>query len=41
MQKVSQANPFKSKGSVTNCMTDRACVHTGSASEQFLHHNIT
>ena len=27
---------LKSKGSVANCMTDRACVHTGNASEQFL-----
>ena len=24
------------KGSVANCMTDRACVHNGNASEQFL-----
>ena len=32
---------FKSKGSVANCMTDRASVHTGNASEQFLHHNRT
>ena len=32
---------LKSKGSVANCMTDRASVHTGnaSASEQFLHRN--
>ena len=30
---------FKSKGSVANCVTDRASVHTGNASEQFLHHN--
>ena len=27
---------LKSKGSVANCMTDRACVHTRNASEQFL-----
>ena len=32
---------FKSKGSVADCMSDRASVHTGNASEQFLHHNIT
>ena len=32
---------FKSKGSVANCVTDRASVHTGNASEQFLHHNRT
>ena len=32
---------FKSKGNVANCMTDRASVHTGNASEQFLHHNRT
>ena len=32
---------FKSKGSVANCMRDRASVHTGNASEQFLHHNRT
>ena len=32
---------LKSKGSVANCMTDRACVHTRNASEQFLHHNRT
>ena len=25
---------LKSKGSVANCMADRACVHTGNASEQ-------
>ena len=30
---------FKSKGSVANCVTDRASVHTGNASEQFLHRN--
>ena len=34
-------NLFKSKGSVANCMTDRAPVHTGNASEQFLHRNRT
>ena len=28
---------FKSKGSVANCMTDRDSVHTGNATEQFLH----
>ena len=33
-------DPLKSKGSVANCMTDRACVHTGNASEQFLQQNI-
>ena len=32
---------LKSKGSVANCMTDRACVHTGNASEQFLLRNKT
>ena len=32
---------LKSKGSVANCMTDRACVHTGNASEQFLLRNRT
>ena len=32
---------FKSKGSVANCMTDRASVHTENASEQFLHCNRT
>ena len=30
---------FKSKGSVANCLTDRASVHTGNTSEQFLHHS--
>ena len=30
---------FKSKGSVANCITDKASVHTGNASEQFVHHN--
>ena len=32
---------FKLKGSVANCITDRASVHSGNASEQFLHHNRT
>ena len=32
---------FKSTGSVANCMTDRASVHTGNASEQFRHRNRT
>ena len=32
---------FQIKGSVANCITDRASVHTGNASEQFLHHNRT
>ena len=32
---------FKSKGSVANCITNRASVHIGNASEQFLHHNRT
>ena len=32
---------FKSKGSVANCVTDRASVHTGNDSEQFLHRNRT
>ena len=32
---------FKSKCSVANCITDGASVHTGNASEQFLHHNRT
>ena len=27
---------FKSEGSIANCMTDRASVHTGNASELFL-----
>ena len=31
----------KSKISSANCMTDRAPVHTGNASEQYLHRNIT
>ena len=30
---------FKSKESVANCITDRASVHTGNASEQFMHCN--
>ena len=33
--------PFKSKGRVANCITDRASVHIGNALEQFLHHNRT
>ena len=32
---------FQIKGSVANCITDRARFHTGNASEQFLHHNRT
>ena len=46
MQKL-QRNPvlvndlFKSEGSVANCMTDRASVHTGNALEHFLHRNRT
>ena len=32
---------FRSKGSVANCITDRASVHIGNASEQFLHRNRT
>ena len=32
---------LKSKGSVATCMTDRACVHTVNASEQFLLRNRT
>ena len=32
---------LKSKGSVANCMTDRARVHTGNASEQLLLRNRT
>ena len=32
---------LKSKGSVANCMKDRACAHTGNASEQFLLQNKT
>ena len=34
-------NTFRSKGSVANCIMDRASVHTGNALEQFLHHNRT
>ena len=34
-------NLFKSKGSVANCITYRASVHTGNTSEQFLHHSRT
>ena len=34
-------NLFKSNKSVANCMMDRAPVHTGNASEQFLHRNRT
>ena len=32
---------LKSKGSFANCVTDRACVHTGNASEQVLLRNRT
>ena len=32
---------LKSKGSVANCMTDRACVHTENASEQSVLRNRT
>ena len=32
---------IQSKGSVANCMTDRAPVDTGNVSEQFLHRNRT
>ena len=35
---------FKSKGSVAKCikcMTNRASIYTGNASEQFLHHSRT
>ena len=32
---------FQIKRGVATCRTDRACVHTGNASEQFLHHNRT
>ena len=38
---VLENNLFKSKGSVANCVTDRASVHTGNASEQFMHRNRT
>ena len=34
-------NLLKSKGSVANCMMDRACVHTENALEQFLLCNKT
>ena len=34
-------NLLKSKGNVANCMPDRAGVHTGNASEQFLLRNRT
>ena len=33
--------PRFGKGSVANCITDRASLHTGNASEQSLHHNRT
>ena len=32
---------LKSKGSIANCMTDRACVHTGNTTEQLLLRNRT
>ena len=32
---------LKSKRGVANCMTDKVCVHTGNASEQFLLQNRT
>ena len=32
---------FHIKRERCNCITDRASVHTGNASEQFLHHNRT
>ena len=32
---------FKSKGNVANSMTNRASVHTGSATEQIVHRNKT
>ena len=32
-------DPFKSKGSIADCMVDNASVHTGNATEQFLHRN--
>ena len=38
---VSVNDLFKSKANVANCMTDSACVHTGNATEQFLHRNET
>ena len=34
-------NLFKSNESVANCMTERAPVYTGNASEPFLHRNRT
>ena len=34
-------NLFKSKGSIANCMPDRAPIHIGDASEQFLRSNRT
>ena len=34
-------NLFKSKGNVVNCMTDKASVHTGNASERFVLRNRT
>ena len=40
-QKLQRNLVLKSKGSVANCVTDRASVHTGKASEQFLHRNRT
>ena len=41
MEPVLVNDLFKSKGSVTSCITDRASVHTGNASEPFLHRNGT
>ena len=35
------ADPFKSKGSIANCMMNRVCVHTGKALEQFVFHKRT
>ena len=32
---------FRSNRSVANCMTDRASVHTGNATERFLHRSET
>ena len=37
----SETERRKSKGSVANCMTDRACVLTGNTSKQFLLHSRT
>ena len=34
-------NLFKSNESIANCMTDRAYLHTGNASEQLLLRNRT